>query len=107
MDVESVVTRLKGVKPIIREILDVSGTVGFSYGVIHYGQVVHKEGFGCRDVNQKLPVDTRTMFSICSMTKGLVSAALGILVQQGKLQWNSLISDILPDWAPQSPQLRS
>ena len=39
------------------------------------------------------------------MTKGLVTSALGLLVQKGKLRWDARLSQILPDFAPHSAQL--
>lgn len=100
MDIDSMVSRFTGIKPMIEEILSVSGVVGLSYGILHQGQIIHTESFGYRDYEQKLPVDTQTMFPICSMTKGLVSSALGLLVEKGKLKWETPVHELLPCYAP-------
>lgn len=105
MDTASIVSRFVSIKPVIQEILSISGAVGLSYGILHQGQVVHTESFGYRDHEQKLPVDSQTMFPICSMTKGLVSSALGLLVQKGKLSWETPIHELLPWFSPQSDVL--
>lgn len=106
MDIDSMALQFAGIKPIIEEMLSVSGAVGLSYGILHRGKVVHTESFGYRDYEQKLPVDTQTMFPICSMTKGLVSSALGLLVQKGKLKWDTPIHQLLPWYSPQSDALK-
>ena len=85
MDAESMVSRLVGIEPVIEEIMSISGAVSLSYGIIHHGQVLHTANFGFHDYEEKLPVNSKTMFSICSMTKGLVSSALGNLVEEQKL----------------------
>ena len=103
---ESVVSRLKGVRPAIEEILATSGAVGLSYGIIHHGQVVHTEDFGYRDLKNRLPFNSKTMLLICSMTKGLVTSVLGDLVEQRKLEWDNTIKDLLPEYAPQSADLK-
>jgi CubicO group peptidase (beta-lactamase class C family) len=105
MDVDSCVLRFVGIRNIINEILSISGAVGLSYGVIHHGRVIHIESFGFRDHQKRLPVESKTMFSICSMTKGLVTSALGVLVQKGKLRWDARLSQLLPGFAPRSAQL--
>ena len=76
------VSRLVGIKPVIEDIMSISGAVGLSYGIIHHGQVLHTASFGFRNYEEKLSVDSKTMFAICSMTKGLVSSALGALVEE-------------------------
>lgn len=106
MDAESTVSRLEGIKPVIEEIMSISGAVGLSYGIIHHGQVIHTANSGFRDYENKLPVDSKTIFSICSMTKGLVSSALGALVEEQKLSWESPIHQLLPSFAPQSSTLK-
>lgn len=106
MDAESMVSRLVGIKPVIEEIMSISGAVGLSYGIIHHGQVLHTANFGFRDYEEKLPVDSKTMFVICSMTKGLVSSALGTLVEEQKLSWDSPVHQLLPSFAPHSSALK-
>jgi CubicO group peptidase (beta-lactamase class C family) len=105
MEVESLVSRFVGVRNVINEIMSISGAVGLSYGVIHQGKVVYLDNFGLRDRENNLPVESKTMFSICSMTKGLVTSALGLLVEKDKLRWDAPLSQILPGYAPHSAQL--
>ena len=100
MDLELIVSRLKAIRPTIEEMLSIAGSVGLSYGVVHKGTMVHLDNFGYRNVEEKLPVNENTMFPICSMTKGLVSSALGLLVEDGKLSWDSPVHQILPSFAP-------
>ena len=102
MELESMTSRLGGTEPIIEEIMYISGAVDLSYGKIQGGQVVHKVNFGFRNVEERFSVDSETIFPICSMRKGLVSSALGTLVEEGKLSWESFIHQLLPLFTLQS-----
>lgn len=106
MELELIVSRLKGIRPTIEEILSIAGSVGLSYGVVHNGNMVHVDNFGYRNLEEKLPVDENTMFPICSMTKGLVSSVLGLLVEDGKLSWDTPVHQVLPSFTPRSQLLQ-
>eukprot|EP00808_Paulinella_micropora_P002779 g68683.t1 len=47
--------------------------------------------------NVKDHVDKHTMFCICSLTKLFTSMALGLLVEDNKLKWNTRVQDVLPE----------
>jgi CubicO group peptidase (beta-lactamase class C family) len=97
MDPSLLSSRLIIARPSIQQILSTSGTVGLSYGIIHRGAIVHTDNFGFRDHFQKLPMTLETMMPICSLTKGLLTSALGLLVEEGKLEWDARVSDLLSD----------
>jgi CubicO group peptidase (beta-lactamase class C family) len=69
---------------------------GLSLAVIRDGQVVLSEGYGFRDVEKKLPVTPETRFAIGSSTKAFTTAALGILVDEGKIEWDKPVRTWLP-----------
>jgi CubicO group peptidase (beta-lactamase class C family) len=70
---------------------------GVSVAIVQDDQVTFVEGFGVRDQASKLPVDSHTLFAIGSITKGMVTAILSMLVEEGKLQWQDRVVDYLPD----------
>src|SRR3569833_2572680 len=55
---------------------------------------------GPRDSEESLPVTEETIFPICSLTKALTAAAMGILVEEKKVTWNTLVKDVLPSFHP-------
>ena len=69
---------------------------GLSLAVIRDGQVVLTEGYGLRDIDKKLPVTPETRFAIGSSTKAFTTAALGILVDEGKLEWDKPVRTWMP-----------
>ena len=63
--------------------------VGLGLGIVVDGQVVYEKGHGLRDLEKKLPATPKTMFAIGSSSKAFTVFALGTLVDQGKLEWDS------------------
>lgn len=83
-----------------RETWDVPGV---AVTVIRDGEVFLAEGFGLRNVEQKLPVTADTLFAIGSSTKAFTSFVLGTLVDEGKLDWNEPVRTYLPSFQLQDP----
>jgi CubicO group peptidase (beta-lactamase class C family) len=76
--------------------------------VLHEGEVILKESFGLRDVENQIPAESDTAYFCGSVTKILTSAATGILVGDGLITWKDLISTHLPDFDPvENPELRT
>ena len=64
MDAKSTVSRLEGTKPVIEEIMTISGAVGLSYGKTHHSQIIRTANFGFRNHEEKMPIDSKTKLSI-------------------------------------------
>ena len=95
----SLTARLQALEPTIVDICKISGIAGASVGVVSHGEVVYKAGFGFSDVAAGVVPDEHTIYTLGSLTKGLVSAMMGILVQDKKLSWDTRLRDILPDFS--------
>lgn len=94
--VEPLVSRLKALSPTINELVKVSGAPGASIGILHDGKVIHTEGFGFYDIKNQLVPDENTIYYLASLSKSLTATMIAILVEQGKLEWSTPISAILP-----------
>ena len=46
----------------------------------------------------QLPVTGETVFPGCSLTKALTSATIALLVEEGRVTWDTLIKDVLPEF---------
>jgi CubicO group peptidase (beta-lactamase class C family) len=71
---------------------------GLAVVVVKDGKTVFAKGYGLRDVEKKLPVTPDTLFAIGSSTKAFTTTTLGILVDEGKLDWRKPIREYLPDF---------
>jgi len=76
---------------------------GFAISVVKDGQVVFSRAYGVKDVRTSEPVDTSTIFAIASTTKAFTAAALGMLVDEGRLRWDDKVIDHLPDFRMYDP----
>jgi CubicO group peptidase (beta-lactamase class C family) len=71
---------------------------GFAIAVVQDDKVILSKGYGLRDVKKNLPVTGKTLFAIGSATKSFTVTSLGVLVDQGKLDWDKPVRDYLPDF---------
>jgi CubicO group peptidase (beta-lactamase class C family) len=70
--------------------------------VVHHGELVLTRSFGALDPRVENPVlpNHETLYTLCSISKTLVSAAVGILVEEGKLKWTDAVGAYLPEFKP-------
>lgn len=71
---------------------------GVAVAIVKDGKVVLERGYGQRDVKGALPVDANTLFAIGSSTKAFTALGLAILVDEGKLEWDTPVVHYLPDF---------
>lgn len=71
-------------------------TTGLSVAVVKDGKVVFAKGYGLRERGKPAMVDTATVFAVASTTKAMTAAALGMLVDEGKLSWDDPVTKHLP-----------
>ena len=71
---------------------------GASVAIVKDGKLFYAKGYGLKDIKNNLPVTENTLFPIASCSKSFTSAALAILADEGKLDWNKPIKDYLPDF---------
>jgi CubicO group peptidase (beta-lactamase class C family) len=78
-------------------------TPGIAIGVVKDGELIYAKGHGLRDIGRPDLVDADTIFQIASLTKAFTAAALGILVDEGKLDWDDPVIDYLPEFRMYDP----
>ncbi len=71
---------------------------GLAVSIVKDGQVIYAKGFGLRNVKQNLPVTPDTLFAIGSNSKAFTAASLGILVDEGKLDWDKPVRQYIPSF---------
>jgi len=69
---------------------------GIAVAIVKDGKVVALKGFGMRRLGSPAPVTPHTIFGIASNTKIFTSAALAMLVDEGKINWDDRVVDRLP-----------
>jgi len=76
---------------------------GLAMAVVKDGRVVFAKGYGVREFGKPAPVDTQTLFAIGSTTKAMTAAALGMLVDEGKVRWDDPVTRHLPSFQLSDP----
>jgi CubicO group peptidase (beta-lactamase class C family) len=76
---------------------------GAGVAVVKDGKVIYLKAIGTRDLNTGAPANTETLFSIGSTTKAMTAVCLGILVDEGKLDWNDPVMKYLPEFQLYEP----
>lgn len=69
---------------------------GLSVAVGVDGELVWSESFGWADLDKRVPVNPRTRFRIGHVSKTLTSAAVGLLVEQDRLDLDAEIQRYVP-----------
>jgi CubicO group peptidase (beta-lactamase class C family) len=72
-----------------------NGIPGMAVAVLKSQQIVFAEGFGYADIENNIPVTFETPFNIASLSKTFAAAILMKLVEEGRLDLDTKMSDIL------------
>ena len=62
------------------------------------GKLYYSSAYGLKNTAKNLPATINTLFPIASCSKSFTAAALGILADEGKLDWNKPIKEYMPDF---------
>ena len=73
--------------------------------VIHQGEVLLNQAWGWLDPHsRKLPVTLNTLFDLASVTKIIVETGFLVLVEAGKIQLESRLVDVIPEFGLVNPR---
>ncbi|MEO8146935.1 MAG: serine hydrolase [Bacteroidia bacterium] len=89
-------TRLSGLDKEINGLLKAYNAEGLSIAVVEDNKVIYSQGFGFRDVENKLLATSNTIFPIGSITKSFTASLLGKLESEGALSLKDKPSFYLP-----------
>lgn len=92
-------TQLDNVRYLIDTLRKEWDVPGVAVGIIKDDEVIFSEGFGHRDIVDEKPVTRDTLFAVGSVTKSFVTMGLGLLVDDGELDWDKPVRHYLPDFA--------
>ena len=75
------------------------GVPGMALAVVSGEETVYTGLFGVKDIETGVPPDARTRFACASITKSFTASALGILRDEGKLDWAEPVRRYLPGFS--------
>jgi CubicO group peptidase (beta-lactamase class C family) len=76
---------------------------GIAVAVVKDGKLIHAKGYGVANLRTGQKVNEHTQFGVASNSKAFTTAALGMLVDEGKLKWDDKVTDFIPDFKMYSP----
>ena len=93
---KDIARKLQGFDAYAEKVLKDWNTPGMGVGVVIDDKLVFAKGYGYRDYEKKLPFTAATVCPIASNTKLFTAVAAGMLVQEGKLNWDKPVRDSVP-----------
>jgi CubicO group peptidase (beta-lactamase class C family) len=76
---------------------------GIAIAIVKDGRVVLQKGYGVRKLGEPAKVTPQSLFRIGSNTKAFTTAALAMLVDEGKLRWDDRVVDHMPSFQMSDP----
>jgi CubicO group peptidase (beta-lactamase class C family) len=70
---------------------------GLAIAIVKDDSLVFAKGYGVLEVGKPEPATEHTRFAIGSTTKAMTTAALAMLIDEGKLHWDDRVIDYLPE----------
>jgi CubicO group peptidase (beta-lactamase class C family) len=71
---------------------------GIAIAIVKDDKIVYEHGYGVRSLASGGKVDENTLFGIASNSKAFTVAAIGILVDEGKLKLDDKVTDYIPEF---------
>ena len=81
------------------------GVPGAAITVVQDGAVVFNRGFGVAAVDDPRPVTAETRFMIGSTTKSLTTLMMARMVEAGRFDWETPVTQLLPGFALADPDV--
>ena len=83
---------------VVESILRQARVPGAGLAVVAAGKALYAKGFGYRDLKRRKPLTADTLYPIASTTKSINSTLLGMLVDDGLLEWDVPVQRYVPQF---------
>lgn len=100
----------EAIEAFVNEAMEQYNVPGAAVAIAQNGEVIYTGGFGVQEPGGNEPVDSETLFMIGSTTKSMTTMMMAALVDEGVLDWETPVTEILPEFALSdaevTPQIR-
>ncbi len=93
----------KQIDSIMGDAMDKFNVAGVALAIVKDGEIIHSKGYGVKSYVTKNHVNNHTNFAIASNSKAFTTAALAILVEEGKISWQAKVKDYIPEFKMYNP----
>ncbi len=84
------------VKDLVERTLKHWHVPGVAVAIVRGEKVIYLRGHGFRSIEDCTPVTEKTLFPIASCTKSFTTAAMALLVDEGKMRWDDSPREYVP-----------
>jgi CubicO group peptidase (beta-lactamase class C family) len=91
--------RLAAFSAFVEEARATSKVPGVAFAIVQGGNTVVARGFGVRALGEKGTPGPKTLFLIGSITKSLTTLMMARLVDEGRFQWDTPVTQVWPTFA--------
>ncbi len=89
----------------VSDLLEKLEVPGASIAIVRDGEIVYEQGFGVREMGTDEPVTPETLMMIGSVTKSFTTMMMATLADEGLMDWDTKVVDILPTFAVHDPDV--
>ncbi len=82
----------------------ISHTPGAAVAIVKDSTIVYMKGFGVREAGTNDSVNVHTVFRLASVSKCFASFLSGIMVEEGRFNWDDPVTQYVPDFSLHSPE---
>ncbi|TRX24627.1 serine hydrolase [Flavobacterium franklandianum] len=88
----------KQVDELVENTLKSFNVPGIAVAIVKDGKMVLSKGYGVKSILNNEKVDANTLFGIASNSKAFTTAALSMLVDEKKLNWDDKVIQYIPEF---------
>lgn len=89
---------LRGIEQLINKKLTEYNVPSLSIAVVKEEDIIYQECFGFRDLHHSLSPNPQTRYAIASLSKSMTALCLGILKDEGKIDWDIPVVNYVPEF---------
>jgi len=94
-------------KTAILQGIDSGRITSAAVAIMDNGEITYAEGFGMANQEKGIPSDLGTLFNIGSVSKVITATAVMILVDDGKIELDTPVTDYIADFVMKDPRYRN
>jgi CubicO group peptidase (beta-lactamase class C family) len=87
----------------VAEVMATYAVPGVAIAIVEGEQVIFANTYGVQEFGQATPITSDSLFKIASVSKNFTTAALAVLIDEGKLSWDDRVIDHLPEFRTSDP----
>jgi CubicO group peptidase (beta-lactamase class C family) len=96
---------LHNLDPYVQQAMKEWQVPGVAIGIVKDDSLIFARGYGVKELGKEAKVDEHTIFAVASNTKAFTAALLGMLVDEGKINWDDYVVNYMKDFQMYDPYI--